>query len=71
MTDNFKVKYQVKELSKTISRIWFDDPKYPDKHDSTRTKYITVNKLKEYCQEELVYIREGNRDILSPIKVFF
>lgn len=64
----FNVIYNITELPKIISRIWFNNPQYPDKRRHQITKIIEVTDLsKAYCQEELVYIKQAS-DILSPIK---
>uniref|UniRef100_A0AAR5QAR5 Integrin alpha-2 domain-containing protein n=1 Tax=Dendroctonus ponderosae TaxID=77166 RepID=A0AAR5QAR5_DENPD len=65
----FSIVYHITELQKIIPRIWFRNPQYPNKRTNVNTKTIEVEDLsKTYCQREVVYIKEGVSDILSPIK---
>lgn len=64
----FNVSYNITELPKIISRIWFNNPIHPDVRRPQSTRTIEVTDLsQEYCQEELVYVKAAS-DILSPIK---
>ncbi|KAJ8971017.1 hypothetical protein NQ314_000936 [Rhamnusium bicolor] len=69
-TDKFNVNYHIMEEKNIVSRIWFLDTVHVDKRSSVHTQTVVVSSYsKEYCQNEIVYIKEGVSDILSPIKV--
>ncbi|KAG5899741.1 hypothetical protein JTB14_006079 [Gonioctena quinquepunctata] len=66
--EKFNVIYSIAEEKKFVNRIWFKDENHPDKRSPSNRKVIRVSSYsKEYCQEELVNIKEGISDILSPI----
>lgn len=51
---------------KKFSRVYFDGPK----PGSVVRRLVTVQTNgRKHCQEEIVYVKEGTRDIQSPIKV--
>lgn len=63
--EKFKVIYQIEEKKKFVSRIFFADNKRSDKME-----VIDVSShKKQYCQREVVHIKDGVNDIVSPIKV--
>ncbi|KAL1497241.1 hypothetical protein ABEB36_008234 [Hypothenemus hampei] len=65
----FRVIYRITELQKVIPRIWFKNSKHQDVRKNDETREIQVDNFsQQYCQKELVYIKEGVSDILSPIK---
>ncbi|XP_050311536.1 integrin alpha-PS1 [Anthonomus grandis grandis] len=67
--EKFAVIYHIAEIPKIIPRVWFKNARFADqrKNDNKLTVPVT-NPAKQYCQREIVYIKEGVSDILSPIK---
>ncbi|XP_060521290.1 integrin alpha-PS1-like isoform X2 [Cylas formicarius] len=67
--ERFSVEYYITEIKKIVSRVWFQNEKYPNKRAPDNRRVVEVSSFsKAYCQNELVYIKEGVSDILSPIK---
>ncbi|XP_066254673.1 integrin alpha-PS1 isoform X1 [Euwallacea similis] len=66
---SFNVIYHITEIQKIIPRIWFRNDLHPDNRKNENTRTIVVNHIsEEFCQQEIVYVKEGVSDILSPIK---
>lgn len=67
--DKFSVLYRIAEQPKIVSRIWFQNLQHVDRRANENTRTVVVSSYsKQYCQDEIVYIKEGVSDILSPIK---
>lgn len=52
------------------SRVWFREEGLPfARHTRVNVSVPIQRGLKRYCQKHTVYVREGTRDILSPLTV--
>lgn len=54
------------------SRVWFREPDLPYARHTRINVTVPIERgRRRYCQDHTVYIREGTRDILSPLTVTY